>query len=63
MPLRVHVDFHDHLAVPRLERAPNGALLLTVTQGAEQAVLHLSYPTLEALWFELTVALAEIRRC
>ncbi len=63
MPLRIHVDFQDRLALPRVERAPDGALSLTLTREPEQVVLHLSYPSLEALWFELTVMLAEIRRC
>jgi hypothetical protein len=63
MALRIHVDFQDRLAVPRVERTPDGALRLTLTREPEQVVLHLSYPSLEALWFELTVVLAEIRRC
>jgi hypothetical protein len=57
------VDFRGGLAVPRVERSADGALHLELSQGAEQLVLHLTYPTLEALWFELTVALAEIRQC
>ncbi len=63
MTLRINVDFRDPLALPRVERAPDGAPLLTLTRGPEQVALHLSYPSLEALWFELTVALADIRRC
>ncbi len=63
MALRIHVDFQDRLALPRVERAPDGTLRLTLTREPEQVVLRLSYPSLEALWFELTAALTEIRRC
>jgi hypothetical protein len=63
MTLRIDVDLRDRLAVPRVERSAHGALQLTLNRGAEQVALRLSYPSLEALWFELTVALAEIRRC
>jgi hypothetical protein len=63
MTLRIDVDLRDRLAVPRVERSADGALRLTLSRGAEYVVLHLSYPSLEALCFELTVALAEIRRC
>jgi hypothetical protein len=63
MPLRIEVDLRDRLALPRVERSADGALRLTLTQGTEHVALHLSYPSLEALWFELTVALAELRRC
>jgi hypothetical protein len=63
MTLRIDVDLRDRLAVPRVERSADGALRLTLSRGAEHVALHLSYPSLEALWFELTVALAEMRRC
>ena len=63
MRLRIDVDFRDRLTLPRVERSMDGALHLTLTRGPEQLAVHLSYPSLEALWFELTVALAEIRRC
>ena len=63
MARRIDVDFRGGLAVPRVERSADGALHLTLTRGPEQVALHLTYPSLEALWFELTVALAEIRQC
>jgi hypothetical protein len=63
MRLRIAVDWRDRLAIPRVERGPGGAFCLTLTQGPEQVALHLTYPSLEALWFELTMALAEIRQC
>lgn len=62
MTRRIDVDFRRGLAVPRVERSADGALHLTLTRGAEQLVLHLTYPSLEALWFELTAVLAEIRQ-
>ncbi len=63
MPLRAQVDFQDRLVLVRVDRAPDGALRLRLTRAPAQVVLHLSYPSLEALWFELTAVLAEIRRC
>jgi hypothetical protein len=57
------VDFRGGLTVPRVERAEDGALHLALSRGPERLVVHLSYPSLEALWFELTVALAENRQC
>jgi hypothetical protein len=63
MAMRIDIDLRDRLTVPRVERSADGALRLTLSRGAEHVALHLSYPSLEALSFELTVALAEIRRC
>ena len=63
MTRRIDVDFRGGLVVPRVERSAEGALHLALSRGPEQLVLHLTYPSLEALWFELTVALAEIRQC
>jgi len=62
MPERISFYFLDGLALPRIECSPTGALCLTLTQGPEQLAVHLSYPSLEALWFELTSALAQVRR-
>jgi hypothetical protein len=61
--VRIDVDFRDRLATPRVERSADGAFHLTLRRDPEHLVVHVTYPTLEALWFELTVALAEIRRC
>ena len=63
MARRIDVDFRGGLAVPRVGRSGDGALHLTLSRGPDQVVVHLTYPSLEALWFELTVALAELRRC
>lgn len=63
MPLRIDLDFSGGLTVPEVERSPEGALRLSLARGQERVVLHLSFPSLEALWFELTTALAGLRRC
>jgi hypothetical protein len=39
MALRIHVDFRDRLALPRVERNPDGALRLTLTREPEQFVV------------------------
>src|SRR5262245_59521287 len=54
MAERIDVDFQGGLAVPRLARTESGELCLTVNRGPRTVVLHLTYPSLEALWFELT---------
>jgi hypothetical protein len=64
MDAPLELDFRTRLVLPELERLPDGALRLSLTaQGKTRLVLDLSYPSLEALWFELTVVLAELRRC
>jgi hypothetical protein len=62
MPLRIDLDFHQGLTVPKVDRAGDGTLQLSLARGAEQVVVHLSLPSLEALWFELTTKLAELRQ-
>ena len=60
----LELDFRARLVLPEVGPLPDGALRLSLTaQGAKRLVLDLSYPSLEALWFELTVVLAELRRC
>jgi hypothetical protein len=63
MARRIDVDLRGGLATARVERSGDGALHLTLSRGPAHLAVHLSYPSLEALWFELTVALVEIRRC
>jgi hypothetical protein len=63
MTRRIDVNFRGGLAVPRVERSADGALRLTLSRGPEHLVIHLTYPSLKALWFELTAAVAEIRQC
>ena len=63
MARRINVDLRGGLVVPRVERSADGALHLALSRGPDQLVVHLTYASLEALWFELTVALAEIRQC
>jgi hypothetical protein len=58
---RLEVDFQHGLAVPEVERAADGRLHLTLTHRQERLLVHLSLPSLEALSFELTTALARIR--
>lgn len=62
MPHRLDLDFSTTVAVPEVERAPDGALRLVVTHRHEQLAVRLSLPSLEALWFELTSALVRLRR-
>jgi hypothetical protein len=60
----IAVDFRARLVLPHVEPMPDGALRLSLTtHGPEQLVLYLSYPSLEALSFELTTALLNLRRC
>jgi hypothetical protein len=60
----IEVDFRTAFVLPRVERLPDGALRLSLAaRGSEQLALYLSYPSLEALCFELTIVLAELRRC
>jgi hypothetical protein len=61
MALRIELDFRPGPSVPRVERSPEGALQLRITHAQDQIVLRLTYPSLEALWWELTVALAALR--
>jgi hypothetical protein len=60
----LELDFRARLVLPEVEPLPDGALRLSLTaREKKRLVLYLSYPSLEALWFELTVVLAELRRC
>jgi hypothetical protein len=61
--LRLELDYHRDVTVPRLERLADGRLALGLAHGADRLVLHLSLPSLEALWFELTTGLARMRAC
>jgi hypothetical protein len=64
MDAPLELDFRARLVLPEVERLADGALRLSLTaQGTKRLALYLSYPSLEALWFELTVVLAELRRC
>ena len=64
MDAPLELDFRTRLVLPEVERLADGALRLSLTsQGTRRLALVLSYPSLEALWFELTVVLAELRRC
>ena len=62
MPLTIDLDFRQGLTVPEVERSPEG-LQLSLTRGQERVVLHLSLPSLEALWFTVMTALTDVRRC
>ena len=62
MTLRIELDFRQGPTVPRVERSPEGALHLVLARSHEQIVLHMSYPNLEALWWELTAALPAVVR-
>jgi hypothetical protein len=61
MGLRLDLDLRQGPTVPRVERSAEGALHLRLTHRQDAVALHLSYPSLEALWWELTAALAELR--
>jgi len=63
MPLRIDVDFRQGLTVPEVERLPDGTLELSLARGRERVMVHLSLPSLEALWFTVMTALTDVRRC
>ena len=46
-----------------VEQEPDGRLGLSVQRGEERAVVYLSFQSLEALWYEVAVALARLKRC
>ena len=62
MPHRIDLDFSTTVAVPEVERAPDGALHLVLRHRQDQLAVRLSFPSLEALSFEVTTALARLRR-
>jgi len=63
MSMRIDLDFCHGLAEPSVDRSPDGAFQLSLKRGQETVVVHLSLPSLEALWLTLTLALSKIKRC
>ena len=62
MALRIELDCRQGPTVPRVERSPEGALHLVLSRAHETIVLRLTYPSLEALWWELTAAIPAVVR-
>ena len=63
MGFRIDLDFHHGLATTTVEQEADGRLGLSVQRGEERAVVYLSVPSLEALWYAVAVALARLKRC
>ena len=62
MALRIELDCRQGPTVPRVERSPEGALHLVLAHRHQTIVLQLTYPSLEALWWELTAAIPAVVR-
>ncbi len=60
MSFRIDLDFCHGLAESSLDQSPDGAFQLSLTRGQERVIVHLSLPSLEALWLALTLALSRI---
>lgn len=63
MGFRIDLDFDHGLATTKVAQEPDGRLGLSVQRGEERAVVYLSFQSLEALWYEVAVALARLKRC
>jgi hypothetical protein len=62
MAVRIELDCRQGPTVPRVARSPEGALHLVLTRAHETIVLQLTYPSLEALRWELTAAIPAVIR-
>jgi hypothetical protein len=60
---RIDLDFDHGPTTTRVEEEPDGRLGISVARGGERAVVYLSLQSLEALWYEVAVALARLKRC
>lgn len=63
MGFRIDLDFDAGATTTKVEQEPDGRLAISVERGGERAVVYLSLQSLEALWYEVAVALARLKRC
>ncbi|MBI4635688.1 MAG: hypothetical protein HY727_05005 [Candidatus Rokubacteria bacterium] len=63
MGFRIDLDFAHGPTATKVEQEPDGRLAISVERGEERAVVYLSPESVEALWYEVAVALARLRRC
>jgi hypothetical protein len=61
--MRIDLDFRHGLPVPVVEQAPDGAMEVRLSRGAEMLAVHLSITSLETLSFAISAALLRLKRC
>jgi hypothetical protein len=62
MPLRIELDFSHGATFARVERSAEGALHLVLIRAQDTVVLQMTYPSLEALSWQLLASLPALFR-